>query len=202
MDHDGGGETDTNQDERNSLVDRAISEVLPSDDPFDEKNFNAAALINSYFPMEQSFNSVDAVSERLAMKIINVDQAILHAVEQQSNAGTQAKLDLEEANTSVVKLMEKLSRIQIKSANTEQTVRQICSDIQVAFDTILLLVRHTALYCERYALNTFGSQQTNQCMHIYMRFVCQCIVHRLRCVSFSSDRCLCLCPHSFPCADA
>jgi hypothetical protein len=125
------GARDVSRREHNSLVDQAISEVLPSDDPFDEQNFNAAALINSYFPTEQALNSVEAVSERLAVKIGHVDQAILHAVEQQSNAGTQAKVDLEEANASVVKLMEKLGRIQIKSSNTEQTVRQICSDIQV-----------------------------------------------------------------------
>ena len=87
------GQTVTKRDERNSLVEQAISEVLPSDDPFDEQNFNAAALINSYFPTEHSLNAVDAVSERLAAKITHVDQAILHAVEQQSNAGTQAKAD-------------------------------------------------------------------------------------------------------------
>lgn len=53
------------------------------------------------------------------------------AVERQSSAGTQAKLDLEEANASVAKLTTKLEGIRVKSANTERTVRTICSDIQV-----------------------------------------------------------------------
>lgn len=105
-------------------------QVLPSDDPFDEQNFDAAKIINGYFPSEQSLNTAESVAERLAGQMGKVDNLILQAVEHQSSAGEQAKLDLEQANTSVSKLTEGLTRISVRSRRTEETVRHICSDIQ------------------------------------------------------------------------
>ena len=107
-----------------------ITQVLPSDDPFDEQNFDATKIINGYFPSEQSLNSAEAVADSLAAQMTKANHLILQAVEHQSSAGEEAKQDLEHADASVSRLTEGLARIGAKSRRTEATIRSICGDIQ------------------------------------------------------------------------
>ena len=112
-----------------SMIERAIAEVLPSNDPFDATGFNAISVINKYFPSDVSLNAVENTCERLNVKMTQIDAAILLAVEHQSSAA-QAQQDLEVANRAHEQLVDSLMKIRTKSDMTENIVREICSDIQ------------------------------------------------------------------------
>ena len=82
-----------------SLIDSAIAEVLPSEDPFDVAGFDAVSVINKFFPTEVSLNSVESTCDRLNIKMSQIDSEILLAVENQSSTA-QAQQDLDVANDS------------------------------------------------------------------------------------------------------
>jgi hypothetical protein len=113
------------------LISQAIAEVLPSSDPFDKPDFDVISMVNSYFPTELSLSTVETTAEKLQDRMMKLDGEILDAVEAQSSTGTAVKRDLQEANQAVVNLTDKLERIRFKSEETENMVRELCSDIQV-----------------------------------------------------------------------
>jgi hypothetical protein len=84
---------------RPSIIDSAIAEVLPSEDPFDVAGFDAVSVINKFFPSDVSLNSVESTCERLNIKMTQIDSEILLAIENQSST-TQAQQDLDVANES------------------------------------------------------------------------------------------------------
>ena len=84
---------------RPSLIESAIAEVLPSEDPFDVVGFDTISVINKYFPTEVSLSSVESTCDRLNIKMTQIDSEILLAVENQSST-SQAQQDLDVANAS------------------------------------------------------------------------------------------------------
>ncbi|EKX52319.1 vacuolar protein sorting 53 [Guillardia theta CCMP2712] len=116
--------------ESEQLIDQAIADVLPSEDPFESPNFDVIAMLNKHFPNELSLTSIETTCDRLAVKMNELDISILHAVELQSSEGEAAKQDLERANRSVSELMANLKSIKERGEATKSMVHEICRDIQ------------------------------------------------------------------------
>jgi hypothetical protein len=62
-------------------------QVLPSNDPLDQPDFNAVDYINSLFPTEQSLSNIDDVVNSMECKIRTIDDEIRTIVRGQSNVG-------------------------------------------------------------------------------------------------------------------
>ena len=136
------------REESEQLIDQAIADVLPSEDPFESPNFDVIAMLNKHFPNELSLTSIETTCDRLAVKMNEVcrrapslaltlpqlDISILHAVELQSSEGEAAKQDLERANRSVSELMANLKSIKERGEATKSMVHEICRDIQVSWE--------------------------------------------------------------------
>ena len=46
--------------EPQQLIDEAIADVLPSQDPLDDPNFDVTAMLNTHFPSELSLSAVES----------------------------------------------------------------------------------------------------------------------------------------------
>lgn len=62
-------------------------QVISSNDPLDEPEFNSVNYINSLFPTEQSLSNIDDVIAQLQCKIRNVDDQIRTVVRIQTSVG-------------------------------------------------------------------------------------------------------------------
>lgn len=72
-------------------------QVIPSNDPLDDPDFNSIDYINSLFPTEQSLSNIDDVIAQLECKIHGIDDQIRTVVRRQTNVGKVmllAKYDL------------------------------------------------------------------------------------------------------------
>lgn len=64
-----------------------LFQVISSNDPLDEPEFNSVNYINSLFPTEQSLSNIDDVIAQLQCKIRNVDDQIRTVVRIQTSVG-------------------------------------------------------------------------------------------------------------------
>jgi len=113
-----------------SKVDKALSTVLPSTDPFDSPYFDPISYINERFPTEESLHDVEGFILKIKKRIHQTDNEILKAVKQQSSVGPQSEKELHEAKQSIKDLMVRIKGIQKKAEESEKMVEEITSDIK------------------------------------------------------------------------
>jgi hypothetical protein len=83
-------------------VDRALQDLLPSQDIFDSPFFDSVDYINQLFPNEQSLNeNLDSFILKVKKRIYRVDNEILETVRKQSSSGVQAQKDFEDTKTTI-----------------------------------------------------------------------------------------------------
>eukprot|EP00126_Sphaerothecum_destruens_P005560 Sdes_comp18879_c0_seq1m9314 len=111
-------------------VEKAITECIPSEDPLDSANFNAADYINTLFPNEHSLNNIDAVLGKLKHKISKLDEEICLVVREQTFYGEDGKKSLLEAEIAVGELFSKVKDIKKKAELSEKMVQEITRDIK------------------------------------------------------------------------
>eukprot|EP00051_Salpingoeca_urceolata_P027977 m.484296 g.484296 ORF g.484296 m.484296 type:complete len:850 (+) comp23287_c0_seq1:244-2793(+) len=111
-------------------VESAIRELLPSDDPLDDPDFDPVKYINTTFPNEQSLTSLDTFMTRLKGKIRHIDSDIQTSVRAQAKAGAQGQLALEDAQRGMKELFQKIHDIRAKAEYSEQMVQEITRDIK------------------------------------------------------------------------
>lgn len=111
-------------------VDKALREVLPSQDLFDSPTFDPVAFINDAFPTESSLDQLDVFMHKLKRKAKIVDNDILTAVRKQTGQGSHAGKDLDEAKNAIVGLFNKIQDIKRKAEQSEAMVHQITKDIK------------------------------------------------------------------------
>ena len=60
-------------------------QVLPSDDPLDQPDFNAVDYINSIFPTEQSLSNIDDVINSFETKIHSINEEMRTVIRGQTS---------------------------------------------------------------------------------------------------------------------
>ncbi|XP_071448427.1 vacuolar protein sorting-associated protein 53 homolog [Hetaerina americana] len=111
-------------------VQHAIDQVLPSNDPLDQPDFNAVDYINSLFPTEQSLSNIDDVVNNMHCKIRTIDDEIRAVVRGQTNVGQDGKEALEEAQKVIRQLFVHIKDIKAKAEQSEEMVKEITRDIK------------------------------------------------------------------------
>jgi len=111
-------------------VEAVIAELLPSDDPLHKKDFSPIDYINTLFPTEQSLTSIDDVVGKMKYKIRDLDTEIRQLIREQTTASDDGKAALEDAQTSILTLFNKIKDIRLKAEQSETMVKEITRDIK------------------------------------------------------------------------
>lgn len=111
-------------------VQAAIEQVIPSDDPLDQPDFNIVEHINSLFPTEQSLSNLDDFVNKMENKIRSIDEEIRSVVRGQTNAGLDERAALKEAQSVIRQMYTQVTEIKRKAEQSEETVREITRDIK------------------------------------------------------------------------
>lgn len=105
-------------------------QVLPSNDPLDQPDFNTVDYINSLFPTEQSLSNIDDVVSKMELKIRSIDDEISTVVRGQTMSSQDGRLALEEAQRVIKQLFIHIKDIKTKAEKSEEMVREITRDIK------------------------------------------------------------------------
>ncbi|XP_034947406.1 vacuolar protein sorting-associated protein 53 homolog [Chelonus insularis] len=111
-------------------VQSVIEQVLPSNDPLDQPNFNVVDYINTLFPTEQSLSNIDDVVNEMEFKICSIDKEIRSVVRGQTNVGQDGRAALDEAQKVIKQLFIHIKDIKSKAEQSEETVKEITRDIK------------------------------------------------------------------------
>ncbi|KAK0180845.1 hypothetical protein PV327_003183 [Microctonus hyperodae] len=111
-------------------VQNVIEQVLPSNDPLDQPNFNVVDYINTLFPTEQSLSNIDDVVNEMEYKICSIDKEIRSVVRGQTNVAQDGKAALDDAQKVIRQLFIHIKEIKNKAEQSEETVKEITRDIK------------------------------------------------------------------------
>lgn len=114
-------------------VQKAIEQVLESDDPLIKPDFNPADYINSLFPTEQSLNSnssIDDVILKMEVEIQVIDDNIRDVVRGVSTSSNEGKQALDEAKKTIQQLFSQIGDIKTRAEITEDVVQSITKNIK------------------------------------------------------------------------
>ncbi|KAK0081657.1 hypothetical protein PV325_011819 [Microctonus aethiopoides] len=111
-------------------VQHVIEQVLPSNDPLDQPNFNVVDYINTLFPTEQSLSNIDDVVNEMEYKICSIDKEIRSVVRGQTNVAQDGKAALDDAQKVIRQLFIHIKEIKNKAEQSEETVKEITRDIK------------------------------------------------------------------------
>ncbi|ODN02617.1 Vacuolar protein sorting-associated protein 53 [Orchesella cincta] len=110
---------------------KAIEQVLPSDDPLDQSEFDIVAHINTLFPTEQSLAQLNDVIQSVEQDIYNSDQEIREFVRHQTGRGGQDGVTaLTRAQASIEALVTKVLDMKGRAEQSEAAVRDMTRDIR------------------------------------------------------------------------
>ncbi|XP_057335223.1 vacuolar protein sorting-associated protein 53 homolog [Microplitis mediator] len=111
-------------------VQTVIEQVLPSNDPLDQPDFNVVDYINQLFPNEQSLSNIDDVINEFEYKKRSIDKEIRAVVRGQTNGDQDGRAALEEAQKVIKQLFVQIKEIKAKAEQSEETVKEITRDIK------------------------------------------------------------------------
>lgn len=111
-------------------VEKALSDVCPSDDPVDKPDFDPIAYLNAKFSDENSLSKLSAFHEEITKRLLKTESELFRAVEVQTTSASSATRDLREVSGTVSKLNERVSEIRRKATKSEDTVRELCQNIR------------------------------------------------------------------------
>ncbi|XP_011880495.1 PREDICTED: vacuolar protein sorting-associated protein 53 homolog [Vollenhovia emeryi] len=111
-------------------VQSVIEQVLTTDDPLDQPNFNVVDYINTLFPSEQSLSNIDDVVNKIENKIHTIDRDIRTVVRSQTNVDQDGRAALEDAQKVIRQLFVHIKDIKNKAEQSEEVVKEITRDIK------------------------------------------------------------------------
>ncbi|RNF04870.1 vps53-like domain protein [Trypanosoma rangeli] len=111
-------------------VEKALAEVCPPRDPFDEPDFDPVGYLNNRFPDESSLAALPAFMEEMTVRLTKTENDLLKAVEAQATNAATADKELHNAKAAVVALYDRVSDIKARTAKSEDTVRELCHHIR------------------------------------------------------------------------
>ncbi|CAG7834968.1 unnamed protein product [Allacma fusca] len=110
---------------------KAIEQVLPSDDPLDEREFDVVSHINSLFPTEQSLAGLNDVISSVEEQITHIDHEIRGFVRDQTGkGGLDGVSALSRAQASIEALVAKVMDMKGRAEQSEAAVRDMTRDIR------------------------------------------------------------------------
>eukprot|EP01064_Diplonema_japonicum_P013519 TRINITY_DN21081_c0_g1_i2.p1 TRINITY_DN21081_c0_g1~~TRINITY_DN21081_c0_g1_i2.p1 ORF type:complete len:779 (+),score=189.79 TRINITY_DN21081_c0_g1_i2:59-2395(+) len=110
-------------------VNATLAEVFPSDDPFDDPNFDPLAFINERFPSEKSLRGLGDYMESLEAGARATEEEVRETVRGQAGGASRAEMNLEEAKGSIQELFKKVEEIRRMAEESEAMVMEICTEI-------------------------------------------------------------------------
>lgn len=113
-----------------SDVQKAIDQVLKSNEPLDNPDFNATDYINQLFPNEQSLVNIEDLISELDCSVSVIDDNIRSTVRSQVNTGQEGQKALEDAKRVIQQLFGQITEIKTRAEKTEDMVREITRDIK------------------------------------------------------------------------
>eukprot|EP00457_Paulinella_chromatophora_P001678 gb/GEZN01001680.1/.p1 GENE.gb/GEZN01001680.1/~~gb/GEZN01001680.1/.p1 ORF type:complete len:936 (-),score=172.77 gb/GEZN01001680.1/:76-2814(-) len=111
-------------------LEKALAEVLPSDDPWDAPDFDTVAFINQAFPQEASITEMDAFLRMHGNQYQALCDGVNREVREHSIAKKTTDKAIQEATSAIHELMRRMGTIHKKAAQAELMVEDICSDIK------------------------------------------------------------------------
>ncbi|CAF0997701.1 unnamed protein product [Brachionus calyciflorus] len=111
-------------------IQRAIAEIIPSDDPLDNPDFDLDEYINELFPNEQSLSNIDEVIKKDKLKIKRLDDEIRSIIHNQTESAENGKTSLEDAQKAIMHLFSQIKDIKSKAEKSEEMVKEITRDIK------------------------------------------------------------------------
>ena len=111
-------------------VQDALAELLSSDDPLDQEDFDPVAYINQQFPDEASLARVDTFLANLDQQIQDVSQDISSILHRQATQKERAHDQVREAKEQVKQLYVQVKDIKAEAEKSETMVDEICKDIK------------------------------------------------------------------------
>jgi hypothetical protein len=111
-------------------VEKALKEVLPSDDPLDAPDFDPVEFINARFPSERSLDGLDGYVAEIRRSLADTEGRLLDAVKVQATTASSAAQDLRTAKEAVQQLHHRVSDIKQKAEASEAMVASICDGIR------------------------------------------------------------------------
>lgn len=111
-------------------VEKALAEVCPPRDAFDDPNFDPVDYLNERFPDESSLSALPAFLDEVTCRLTQTEGDLLKAVEAQATNAATADRDLLQAKTAVAALYDRVTDIKAKTAKSEDTVRELCRHIR------------------------------------------------------------------------
>ncbi|KAI9356191.1 Vps53-like protein [Zopfochytrium polystomum] len=99
-------------------------------DPLDSRAFDPVQYINLIFPNEQSLTKIDAVLEKLKLKMEDLDAEVSYLVREQTDGATVAAAEIEQCKSAIRELFERIRLIREKASSSEQMVQDITRDIK------------------------------------------------------------------------
>eukprot|EP00995_Heteronema_vittatum_P007650 NODE_27_length_2570_cov_256.408171_g22_i0.p1 GENE.NODE_27_length_2570_cov_256.408171_g22_i0~~NODE_27_length_2570_cov_256.408171_g22_i0.p1 ORF type:complete len:805 (-),score=211.15 NODE_27_length_2570_cov_256.408171_g22_i0:91-2505(-) len=111
-------------------VNKAINDVLPSKEIFDQPQFHPTEYINNQFPDEQSLQNLDSLLFQVQDRLGQIDTEMLSTVRAQSLIGGKAGDDLRMAKGAMEGLFTRVKEIKQKAEQSEAMVQNICRDIR------------------------------------------------------------------------
>ncbi len=113
-----------------ALLEAAMSELLPSNDPLDQAGFDAVEYINKLFPDAASLGALDETMARLQASMAATEEEIVKQVRRQSLATAKGKRELQQAKLSVEDLFKQIAEIKEKAQRSERMVEEVTRDIR------------------------------------------------------------------------
>ncbi|XP_050525562.1 vacuolar protein sorting-associated protein 53 homolog [Daktulosphaira vitifoliae] len=111
-------------------VQKAIDEILPSDDPLDNPDFDTIDYINKLFPTEQSLVNIDDVINSLECKVDSIDNEIRSVIRGKIEVNKDGEAELEEAQRYIKHLSSQIKEIKQKAEHSDEIVKEITLDIK------------------------------------------------------------------------
>lgn len=102
----------------------------PSDDPYEDPNFDVIECINKQFPNEQSLASIEDHIVNIRERIQQHDEEISLAVRGQTIIERDGRDELDKATTIIKELMQRIHDMKSQAKKSEQTVNEITCDIK------------------------------------------------------------------------
>ena len=97
----------------------------------DSSSFDVVAYINEIFPNEQSLASIDDVITKIESEISSLDEEISFAVQSSCEDQKKGEQALQESEESIQILVEQIQSIALQAKQSEQTVREITSNMKL-----------------------------------------------------------------------
>ncbi|KAG8343346.1 hypothetical protein TRVL_05820 [Trypanosoma vivax] len=111
-------------------VEKALSDVCPTNDPVCQPGFDPVGHLNSLFLDEASLDNLPTFVDEVKARLKQTESALLRGVEAQAANATTAEKDLRSAKTAVIALHDRVLDIKGKAAKSQDAVQELCRHIR------------------------------------------------------------------------